>query len=57
MTVADLGLSGDELQSGVTIETLSLPRQERLTKILQGDTKTQVMELVSILREEKIGLF
>jgi electron transfer flavoprotein beta subunit len=57
MTIPDLGLSNEELQSGVTIETLSLPRKKRLTKILHGDTKTQVTELVSILREEKIGLF
>jgi len=54
MTIADLGLTNDELRPGVKVEAISLPRQKRLAKILDGNMESQVKELVSILREEKI---
>jgi len=57
MTVADLGLNDDEFQSGLTVEAISLPRQERHAKILNGNIESQIKELIFILREEKIALF
>lgn len=47
-----LGL-GDAVKPGASIESLSLPRTERLGKILQGEPAAQVAELVQILREQE----
>ncbi|MEK7794714.1 MAG: electron transfer flavoprotein subunit beta/FixA family protein [Candidatus Hydrogenedentota bacterium] len=51
--LADLGLNADELASHIDVQALSLPRQDRLNKILDGDTGERVKKLLSILREEE----
>jgi hypothetical protein len=48
-----LGLSAEELASGIQVEGMSLPRQDRLNKILEGETSERVSQLLSILREEE----
>ena len=53
LSLADLGLSADELASGLEVEKMSLPRQDRLNKILDGDTPERVRQLLSVLREEE----
>ncbi len=53
LSLADLGLSGDEVSSELAIESLALPRQDRLNKILDGDNNERVAQLLSILREEE----
>jgi electron transfer flavoprotein beta subunit len=53
LSLADLGLSADDLASGIEVESMSLPRQDRLNKILEGETDERVQELLSILREEE----
>ena len=53
MSLSDLGLSTDDVASQLTIEDLSLPRTDRLTKILDGDSGERVQQLLSILRQEE----
>lgn len=54
VALASLGL-GDAAAPGVTVDTLSLPRSERLGKVLSGDLPEQVAQLVQSLREvEKV---
>lgn len=53
LTLADLGLDAANIASGVTIEELALPRQERLNKVLEGENGECVKQLVSILRQEE----
>lgn len=53
LSVSDLGLSDSELEPGLAIESLALPRQERLGKILEGDLGVQVNELIRALREDE----
>ena len=53
LTLDDLGLSADELASGIQVESMALPRQDRLNKILDGETDERVQQLLSILREEE----
>jgi electron transfer flavoprotein beta subunit len=53
LSLADLGLSAVDLASGIEVESMSLPRQDRLNKILEGETDERVQELLSILREEE----
>ena len=48
-----LGLTPADLEPGITTEVLSLPRQERLGQILEGDTAVKVSELVRTLREHE----
>ena len=52
-SLGDLGLSAEELASGIQVESMSLPRQDRLNKILEGETGERVQQLLSILREEE----
>ncbi len=54
--LADLGLSGDALNSGIAVENLSLPRQDRLNKIIEGDNEVRVKELVRMLKEDEKAL-
>ncbi len=56
MTLEELNLSADDVRPGLTVNSISLPRQERLLKKLEGEIGAQVKQLTSILREEKIGL-
>lgn len=51
--VADLGLTPDSLASNMTVAAMSLPRQQRLGKILEGDTPQRVAALVKALREDE----
>ena len=53
VSLADLGLSADDVASEFTVESLALPRQERLGKILDGEPAEQVQLLVKALREEE----
>ena len=53
MTLASLGLSPGGLAAGFVVEALSLPRQQRLGRILEGDNEERVRELIRILREEE----
>ena len=53
VNLADLGLSEDALAPGLVVESMALPRQDRLGKILEGETAERVTELVKILREEE----
>lgn len=53
LSLGDLGLSEDDIKSHVVVEGMSLPRQERLNKILEGETPERVQQLLGILREEE----
>ena len=55
-TLADLGLSAAELASKVAVDGMSLPRQERLNKLIDGESDVQVAELVRILKEDEKAL-
>lgn len=48
-----LGLDAAVLASHITVEAMALPRQERLTNVLEGDNETRVATLVKALREEE----
>ena len=50
---SDLGLDAGELASGLETREVALPRQERLNKVLEGETAERVGELLSILRQEE----
>ncbi len=50
---SDLGLNPDDLASNLDTQEMSLPRQERLNKIIDGDTPERVNQLLSILRQEE----
>ncbi len=52
-SLADLGLSADEVASQFEVESMSLPRQERLGKIIDGTNEERVTELVRVLREDE----
>ena len=49
----DLGVAPDMLAGRLLVESMYLPRQQRLCKVLAGDTAHRVRELVRILREEE----
>lgn len=51
--LCELGLPADVVAPGVAVEALSLPRQNRLCRIFDGDTGARVRELVRVLREEE----
>lgn len=51
--LADLGLDAASLASGLETQESALPRQERLNKILDGETPERVGQLLSILRQEE----
>lgn len=53
ISLEDLGLSNDDVASEIQIEELTMPRQERLNKVLEGDTGERVQQLLSILREDE----
>ncbi len=52
-SLADLGINAADIASGITIENLALPRQDRLSKVLQGTSQERVAQLLTILREEE----
>lgn len=49
----ELGVADADLTPGTVVTQMSLPRTERLQKILEGDTAEKVNELVRILREDE----
>jgi electron transfer flavoprotein beta subunit len=53
LTPDALGISGDSLAAGMAVSAMALPRQQRLAKILDGDTAQRVKELVRALREDE----
>lgn len=53
LSFADLGLDEANVKSGLVIEKLTLPRQDRLNNILQGETAEQVEQLLSKLRQDE----
>lgn len=53
VTPADLGVGVDDLTPGIAIEAMSLPRTNRLSKILEGDTGERVQALVKALKEDE----
>lgn len=55
VSAAELGLQPEELAVGMNVTALTLPRQERLKRLLEGEPVDKVRELVRVLREtEKI---
>ncbi|MBX3179088.1 MAG: electron transfer flavoprotein subunit beta/FixA family protein [Candidatus Hydrogenedentes bacterium] len=52
-TLADLGLSPGELAGRVAVESMRLPRQERLGRMMAGDAPAQVAALVHALRDDE----
>ncbi len=53
LTLGDLGLTADQIASGLVVEGMALPRQDRLNKVLQGTSQERVAQLLSILREQE----
>lgn len=53
LSLSDLGLSADGLASGLEVQEMALPRQERLNKIIEGENDERVAQLLTILREEE----
>ncbi|MCX5756999.1 MAG: hypothetical protein NTU83_00530 [Candidatus Hydrogenedentes bacterium] len=53
VALSSLGLPEGALMPGMTVESASLPRQNRLGRVLEGDLDVQVQELVRILREQE----
>lgn len=53
VAVDGLGLSDDQLASTLVVQTMALPRQDRLNKIIEGDNAERVQKLLGILREEE----
>lgn len=51
--IRDIALPADLTPSGAVVEALSLPRSERLGKMLPGSAQEQAAALVKILREEE----
>lgn len=52
-TIADLGLNEADVKSGLVVEHLSLPRQDRLNNYLQGEIPEQVAQLLTKLRQDE----
>lgn len=53
ISLGDIGLAPDALQPGLVVEAMSLPRQNRLNKILDGETPDRVRALINALRDEE----
>ncbi len=53
VAVADLSVDAALLQAGMAVENLSLPRQDRLCKVLTGELSEQISSLYRALREEE----
>ncbi len=51
--LADLGVDPASIASGIAIEAMALPRQDRLNKIIEGEKPEQAAELIRLLREEE----
>ena len=53
VTPADLGLEPAGLESGIAVEAFSLPRTNRLCRILEGDTPERIGSLIRALKEDE----
>jgi len=53
INLTDLGIAAADLAPGLVIESVALPRQQRLCRIIEGDSAQRVQELVKVLREEE----
>lgn len=53
LSLADIGLTPADVQAGIEVENLALPRQDRLNKILEGDNEERVKQLLGVLRDEE----
>lgn len=53
VALADLSVDAALLEEGMAVEKLSLPRQDRLCKVLEGEISEQVSSLYRTLREEE----
>ena len=52
---AQLGVAADDLLGQVVTESMTLPRQQRLCRVIEGDSPERVRELVRVLHaEEKV---
>jgi electron transfer flavoprotein beta subunit len=56
VAVGDLGLDAGLVENGAEVLSMSTPSQARRTKIIDGDTKARVAELVRALREDDKAL-
>lgn len=55
ITTGELGLSESQIACGLTIETITEAKQDRLCKIIEGDPDQQAVDLVTALcQEEKV---
>lgn len=53
VTLADLGLTAGDVAAGFVVESMALPRQARLNKMVSGSPQDMAAELVRALREEE----
>jgi electron transfer flavoprotein beta subunit len=53
LSFVDIGVDEGTIVSGLVIENLSLPRQDRLNSILEGDTAEVVDQLLNKLRQDE----
>jgi electron transfer flavoprotein beta subunit len=52
---AQFGLAADSLSAQLTTESMTLPRQQRLCRVIEGDSEQRVKELVRALHmDEKV---
>ncbi len=51
-TLADLGLSPDELGARVMVTSMELPAERQAGRVLEGDTAEKARELTRLLHEE-----
>lgn len=51
--LGDLGLDAGSLASGLETQEMTLPRQDRLNKVIEGETPERVSQLLTILRQEE----
>jgi electron transfer flavoprotein beta subunit len=52
---AQFGLAADSLSAQLTTESMTLPRQQRLCRVIEGDSEQRVKELVRVLHmDEKV---
>lgn len=56
LTLPGLGLALEALENKAEVESMRLPRQERLNNLIAGDPGAQVAELVRILKEDEKAL-
>lgn len=50
---ADLGIGAEDVAPGLSVEAMSLPRTNRLGRILEGDTGERVQGLLKALKEDE----